>query len=700
MGVRVSGATCVGTTPPDASQAGFFVVGGKADSDDYPGLQKYTFATGNWTTIKPTDQVTKNRQWHSSTYIRANDAILVYAGNQDGIRTPSTQTFTIQASDPYTAQSYQPGAPAALSPALLDWSEADAAMVGGGTDSLNSRVYLFNPTAGWRFYGASLSQPLRTDTASFAAALVDGDDSSKSLYTFDLGQTPNKVSRIVLQDENGAPLPSSTPISGPSTEGSRNGAKRDLTLNNWPTYNASLAPRITRQDFAMAQGLNGVIIFSGGNKEEPVSIFDSKKNAWVDSGVLSCDGKKDVAISGLSPSSTASPSSLPTATTGMGRESGTENGNTSAETANPARLSQNAIIGVSVGSAAAFLLLLGLLFFWLRRRKQPRTYTEAGLGGKPPSGEKPAVAFVKRSHPKKPAVYFRGHHPQSSQDSYSSMAILMGRMGKDKPGLSREPSNGTHRSSVSSLRKQFKSTISKPIPHVTEHPALQGNFNKGAAAPVPAPVARPRPRNGATEVRDGTRRSSGWNRYWSGGSALQLLGFGSGTKRNTAGSEQSSLYSEAVTHNNTNTNTNNARATNESATIPPPLAFEGRKFEGQPEVNSVNSGSPIVAQFTSKVPPEGMAGKIERPASSASSGYSSGILDSMNDTWKVETVKSSSADKISASGISPVRHGVLPSSSTGDILTPHSGVSKQPQLAMAATSSDMSWLNLGDQSRV
>ncbi|KAG8426893.1 hypothetical protein J3459_007675 [Metarhizium acridum] len=84
-------------------------------------------------------------------------------------------------------------------------------------------------------------------------------------------------------------------------------------------------------------------------------------------------------------------------------------------------------------------------------------------------------------------------------------------------------------------------------------------------------------------------------------------------------SEQSSRYSDV---------TKNPRITQDSATVPP------LNFEGRPAVNSVNSGSPVVAQYTSKMPfTEGMSGTIERPVSPVSSGYSSGIPESINEIW-------------------------------------------------------------------
>ncbi|PNY28373.1 Uncharacterized protein TCAP_01701 [Tolypocladium capitatum] len=704
MGVRVTGATCVGSAPPDASQAGFYVVGGKADSDDFTGLQKYTYSTGNWSTIKLTDQVTKNRQWHASTYVQADDVILVYAGSQDGTRRLSTQTFTIQASEPHTVRGYESAAPPAISPILMSWSGADAAMIGGGTGPQNAKIWLFNPFARWRDSGASLAVSLQKDTTSMQAVLVNGDDGSKSLYTFDLSQSPNKVGRIVLQDAKGNPIHNSPTITSRGLNSAAPGTKQALSLSNWPNYNSTLAPMVTRQNFAMAQGSDGMVVFSGGNSDNPLAIFDVTKNSWVNATALLGDKEQEelsVTSTGISSTTSASPTLQTTAAS-----------TTTAAATPPVSVDQNkgsgpsadTILGITLGSIAGFLALLALVLL-LRRRRKRQNHAEAGQtrARGASSDEKDTAAFANSTRPVKSGHHFRGHYPQGSQESYSSMAILMGRMGKERSSFSRKQSNDTTRTSVSSLHKKFKSTISKPIPQMTDHPALAGQDDRGVA--FTPTVAKPRPRNGPAEAPGGTRRSSGWNRYWSGGSALQILGFGA-AKRNTAGSEQSSYYSEITNNNNSSSSSsknNPSRITQDSATVPP-LNFDGPIFEGPPEVSSVNTGSPVVSQYNSKVRTEGMSGKIERPVSAVSalsSGYSSGIPESIHEAWgAAEAGKPWGADRAPSSAYGPGHNHAtsLAPSVTGAKLPP-SGVSKQPQLAMAATSSDMSWFNLGDQSR-
>ncbi|CAM1506899.1 Fc.00g065400.m01.CDS01 [Cosmosporella sp. VM-42] len=722
MGEKVSGAACVGQ-----GDSAFWVVGGTGGSGGYSGLQKYDYAAKEWTTVTPTVPVTHERQWHGATYIKANNMILVYAGSQDGVRAPSTQTFTIQASEPYEVNSYDTSGNSnpAIQPILLAWSDADACLVGG--DIGNTAVALFNPAAGWRNSGAVLAQPFLKDSKSIQAILMPGSDGSKSLYTFDLTTSPNQVDRYVLQDASGAPVVKWVPTDQ---------AKRDLTLDDWPKYNSTLAPTATRQGYAIAQGADNMVVFSGGNAEEPIAMFDATENSWMNATQVL--GEQEQKILSESTSTSASSSTTSTSTKSKSKTHSSTTLSTASATATDTSissisetsavattdaaaaaaagnsddggLSSNAILGITLGIILGFMALLGLILFLLRRRKARKQHADAGHARRdsgrplPPLDEKDPIAFANGAHPPPSPGHFRGHQHQGSNESYSSMAILMGRVGQQKTSLTRKPSNDTSRSSVSSLHKQqFKSTISKPIlqqtpapitrprmaePHIAQHPALQGRDDKGVA--FDPSVAEPRSRNSPMEADDGTRRSSGWNRYWSGGSALQVLGFG-GSKRNTQGSEQSSRYSEAAQHHN-------PRVTQDSATVPP------LNFDFHPEVNSVNSGSPVVASYGTKIPfSNGMAGKIERPPSkTSSSGYSSGIPESVNDEWeRRDTTKPWGADRAPDNAYQPSFYFGTPlSPSTGKPRHPPSGISKQPQLAMASTSSDMSWLNLGDQSRV
>jgi len=701
-GVSVTDGVCVGSTPKDDGLAGFYVVGGVTDDDTYNGLQKFTYATGRWESISPASAVTKRRRWHAATYLTASDAILIYAGNQDGVVGASSQTFTIQARAPFEVTSFQSVAPAGVSPILLPWSETDAVLVGG--DANNKKVMLFSPKGGWKDSGASLADPIPKDSTSVKGVLLDGDDGSRSLYTFDMTEFPTIVRRMVLVDGNNAFKANSPTVLARDLTVRQSDADSPLTLDNWPRYNDTLAPTETRSQYGVATDGKGLVVFAGGIKDKDshaLCLFDARGNSWVDPSIkfasqqVLSDDRDGGAVSGSTSSTTIRSLTGATSTsTSTGTEVAAAAGGTAVE------MGSNAILGIVLGSIFGLMILLGLILFLIRRKKARQNHHEAGhlrRASGTPGMEKDGTFSSEMVG--SPTGHFRGHQQQDSAGSYSSMAILMGRMNQQKTGLRRKPSNDTTRSSTSSIfNREFKATISKPIPQMGQHPALQPSSpaatelaptTLGASLPPRIPPPRP-PRGNATLDRSGsTRRSSGWNRYWSGGSALNMLGFGS-NKRTTLESDLSSRYS-------------NSRITQDSATVPP-LQLH---LEGKPELNRVNSGSPTVAQYPNKIPMrEGLTGKIERPMSStSSSGYSSGIPASVHEAWDPLAAKkpwgadrapSSAYASSSAQGLS--KNTSLDPSSTSAGATP-SGVSKQPQLAMASTSSDMSWLNLGEYNK-
>ncbi|KAL7946429.1 hypothetical protein V8C42DRAFT_344275 [Trichoderma barbatum] len=712
VGAKVTGGACVGTNPVNAADAALFIVGGTSDAPAYTGLQKYTFATGNWTTVTPSVPVTQNRLLHGATYIQADDSILVYAGSQDGSTGPSTQTFTIRASEPYAALSFQSSAAPAISPILMSWSNADAAMISG--DGVDGKIYWFNPTAGWRDSGAGLSPPLNKAGGAVNVALVSGEDGSKNLYTFDLSKSPNGVSRTIVQDAAGNPLANSAPLAARDLDvDSESFEKRALTLSNWPEYNSTFAPKDTRTNFAIAQSDDGTVVFSGGNAAVPLAIFNVNQNGWVNAAELLGDQKQlaqDVSSTTTNTktkttSSSRTKSTTHSTSTTRSSASTTLPSSTSATATQTADFvptdlsipalptgsgsasddsgpSSNAILGITLGAIGGFLALLGLILLLLRCRRRQLLHPEAGKPKTPLGDEKNTTAFAaqntfaKSTLPPHVQKQLRGHQKTASSESTSSMAILMGRVGQHKPRK---------------LSNEFKSTISKPILQPQQAPILQIQDEKGDTFDTSPTELRPQ--DGLAD--DGTRRSSGWNKYWSGGSALGILGYGSAqappaqpsvpppvANRDTLASDRSSHYSQTPT-------TRNVRKTQDSATVPP------LNFEAPPGMNRVNTGSPVVSSYPNIPWREGMSGTIERPISAVSalsatsSGYSSGIPESIQETWDpTHAGKAWGADR-------------APSSAYTASAQPHAlGVSKQPQLSTASTSNDMSWLNLGENSRV
>ncbi|OTA98495.1 hypothetical protein M426DRAFT_69687 [Hypoxylon sp. CI-4A] len=679
-GESVEGGICVGSTPKDASAAGLFVVGGTSSSPDYTGLQKFTYSTGKWETIIPDVLVTQNRTWHSATYINGSDSILVYSGSTDGNQGLSSQTFTIMASEPHSVLAFQSTiSPPGVAPILLPWSEIQAVMIGG--NPANTRVMLFDPAASWTDSGITLAEPLSKNTTSVKAAIITGDDGSKHLYTFDPSTSPNGVNRTMLLNGAAAPIANAAPVTT-----NNEAAKRELTADNWPKYNSTLAPQSIRDDYSIATDSNGLVVMTGGNDEEVLAMFNAKENSWKDATSVFGEQKDGTFSIESAPSSTSSVSSAsstsePTTSSTGGAVAATATPASTAATTDSGSsgLPPTTLLGIVLGTIFGFAIILMCLLFWIKHFRKRQAYIDAGHARRA-SGIPDEKDFFRSDVAKASGGQFRGHVPQDSAGSFSSMAILMGKV--QKPAIQRKTSNDTKRSSVSSIfNKQFKSTISRPQPQVSPEPEFIVSDEKGVsfAATTNEPKPRPRP---SVNQEDGLRRSSGWNRYWSDGSALSVLGFGSGgngSRRETAGSEPSSVYSDKN------------RLTQDSATVPPLQVVEGR-----PGLNRVYSASPTVSQHNVNIG-EGMSGQIERPVSNtSSSGYSSGIPASVHDTWNPTMAKKAFTNERAPSSTysqSIYQTALGPPGPS----RPPTGVSTQPQLAMASNSNDLSWLNLGNR---
>lgn len=704
LGEKVAGGVCVGSTPKDAPSAGLYVVGGKGTNSDYQGLQKFTYATGKWETITPQTAVTQQRLWHGAVYLTESDTILIYAGAQDGAQNPSSQTFTVGASAPYTVASYPSSAPPTINPILLAWSDSQAALVGGSTT--NRQVMLFDPATSWVDSGASLANPLEKDVTAIKATLVTGDDGCKNLYTFDMTQSPNVVTRTVLLDGQKKPVSNSPSIRTRSDEES---AGHGLTLGDWPEYNSTLAPAAIRTNYALAQDQDSLVVIAGGSKDDILCMFDGRENGWQNATarlakqqVFAADTTSTLqtaSATSTSTSLTAGPPSTTAATqTPAAIPAGAQGGSNG--------LATNTLLGIIFGSVFGAALVLALIYVCLKRKRSQLAYLEAGhlrRASGISSPEKDSVVFANdRGLPG--AGAFHGHQQQASANSFSSMAILMGKVNQQNhqhpPGHKRDPSNQTKRSSSSSMfNKAFKSTISKPIPQMAQttvappRPSPPDTRDEKGVAFAPN-TAGPRTRTsnagGAGDAQDRTRRSSGWNKYWSGGSSLNILGFGNGnaatanSKRMTVESDRSSEYSNVSIH----------RRRQDSATVPPLNVYEPRA-----SFSRVTRGSPTIAHYDKEVK-EGMTGQIERPVSAVSdlSGYSSGIPPSVHEAWDPTSMQkpwgtdrapSSAYDSVYATSLAPT----VPAMRQNQAPT---GMSRQPQLTTAATSTDMSWLNLGD----
>lgn len=669
-GVPVNGASCVKSTPQDASASALWVIGGTATDSSYPGLQRFTFADKSWDNITLDPLVTKDRLYHSAVYLNVSDSILVYAGTQDGSERLSSQTFTIQASEPHTVLAHPSEAPPAISPVLKPWTDNQAMMIYG------SRAMVFDPDRSpelrWFDSGATLANPI-LNTSIVKSLLVLGDDQSKSLYTFDMTVLPNQVNRTVLVGSDTIPVQNAEPVpKGPELDERMVLMERDLTLADWPEYNATLAPSTVRRSYSIADDGNGLVVFTGGNDQDPLCMFQAKSNTWLNATkALVVPGQKVLGPSSISTASgTGSSTVLPSATS-----TNDPNDSPSAAPAFPVKILA-AVLGSIIGLAVIIIAIL----FLLRCRRKRGEHADAGHQRHAngfPSAEKEVMEYSGRGLSAKTSTrQYKSHQAQGSQGSFNSVAILMGRVGSQK----RENGNDNASDSSSQFNKKFRAEISKPIPQSDPYQNFQqpvgstrgpSNVDERGAPPA-------RPRVSKSGRGGSARRSSGWDRYWSGGSAMNMLGFGS--KRTTyedSAGDTESYYSENRVPGHI------PIQTTQSPAAVPPLKI------GHPGLSQVASGSPTIASNHYPLTRE-MSGQIERHNSMNSlssyedddrhDAFSSGIPASVHETSTWGPI-----DRQDWRGNAPreTRFPAPPSSRPG-----------------AQQSSDMSWLNLGGDTRV
>lgn len=711
------------TPQNDTTPAALYIVGGTANSTDaYTGLQRYKFLQGEWETLSPTSAVGENRLFHNALYLNDSASILMYGGTQDDSSEPSSQTFTISTMPPYDVLAYESIAPPVISPLLLPWNSGQAVMLGGS--DTNTKVMVFGPDTAWIDSGTTLAEPLSSDSGTKAVTII-ADDGSKHLYTFDMTTSPNTVNRTVLVDGSGNPVSESRAIQSRSVGEAllgkwRGKHRRDgLTAANWPAYNGTLAPSATRDGYSLAMNGSGLVVISGGSSADVLCMFNADKNSWVNATAVLTDPSErhslmDPASGTTSSSSTSSSASTPISTISQAASASDNDAASKALTLK--------ILGIVLGTIAgiAFVVILVLALLRWRRRKQ--LFDEAGhqrrASGVPGDGEKDPVEFSDLS----PRSNIPRHGQQESQSSFSSMAILMGKVNTPHRGMlgRRHGSNGSAASSA--FNKKYKTAISNPIPQDTLDSRetfgdeKSPSFTVGpvaaaiATAPAPTSAAVPRPRSSANARRGSTRRSSGWNRYWSGGSALNILGFG-GSKRGSGSDRNSgSQYSEAEAP---------ASSMHNPVVMAQPALPPALRLSPPPPVQGllqrVASGSPTISHSEIDFPlQEGMTGQIERQPSVSSvstydgrrDAFSSGIPESVADHeswtpiggiqhWGVPQNGRVSSMAYSESNYAGSISGNQPHNSTAQDFSRPSGPHPLQTQQRAQNPSDLSWLNLG-----
>ncbi|KAH7027127.1 hypothetical protein B0J12DRAFT_584599 [Macrophomina phaseolina] len=575
-GVAATGAQCV------YGGGALYIVGGTVDaSQNYPGLMKYDFASKDWEWITPTDTITANRINHGATFLEASSQILIYAGSQvSGDTGSSSGTYTINTAAPYSVSSYPSGgAPNVVSPILLPWDDSTALMLGGGASQ--TQIYKFSVANGWENLGVQLPAPIADQTTT-KCTLVDGDDGSKVLEQYNLGASPNEVTRLALLGAGGAQ----------ATTGQAVGAKRkrDLTLSDWPSYNSSLAPDTARAGASIAQDSKGRAIISGGDDDDPIAIFNERENTWMNATAL-FSGQEPTKVSSSSSSSlsskTHSATSSASASSSLAAASSTEHKNR-----------MLTVLGATLGTIFGLAAVLIIILLLLRCKRNKNK----GAGGEK-GGEKDRLSFADRgvsqfgAYPNPPTS--APPYMQDNNASQTSLAIISGKFGNTAKapkthtrGLPSDASTAglvKKQSPLAYNESHEMSPISAAPPYSVQNPMTQ---------PPPAAVGDEKPNRS---------RSSGWSRYFANNEATNLAS--EPYDRSTYASNHSNRIS-GVSASEYDTNSRYLseppKFTHPSQALPPlDVSFANTAFDGN-KLSQVITNSPTIGNSREDLSSHGM----------------------------------------------------------------------------------------------
>lgn len=497
-GVSVDQAVCVQGTSATGGDS-LWVVGGTTTNEtvsDYTGIQHYSFDSQSWETLSPAVTVTKDRINHAAVFLPASSAILVYSGSQKRPVVPSSDTFLISVLPPYNTEAFATGDLPSTSPLLLNWSNDSAITIGG--NGADASIFRFDTDNGWRNISTRLTSPLAS-TDNVQATLVEGSDNSKVLELYDLASTPVTVSQLVLQHANGTLASTGTTLASLSADSKR---KRDLTLADWPTYNATNAPTAARSDYSTAVGAGGLVAFVGGNAQSPLALFDQNTNAWIDTGRFF--GASATATSGGVTASSSTPSSSSSASSASTAAAVASSSNNHPKT--------SLILGATLGSILgliALLLILLLLLRWHRKRKAEAAREEK-------DGQR--LSFADRGDPdmvEAGGAVSHLNNGQSEKPSTPGSGAWLGASTRPRSGTLRSESSRTQL--ISPQRGDYGTNLAaNPVPELQRPQAAR--TNPGVPSIIPEVDSRPNstfltlPIAAAAETRSSA--GSGWSGYF------------------------------------------------------------------------------------------------------------------------------------------------------------------------------------------
>ncbi|EME50132.1 hypothetical protein DOTSEDRAFT_68856 [Dothistroma septosporum NZE10] len=502
-GVPVQDSACVQATSNDGNA--LYVVGGATDNGAYMGLQRYLFDSGAWETLTPLADVLQSRTNHSAAYLSDSDSILVYGGSTPNAPSLlSSQTFLISTTFPYNIQSFTSNAPPANHPILQPWNSSHAVMVGGETT--NTGVWLFGPNEGWTQLDTELAEPL--DSAA-RAVVIDGGDGSKVLQVYDFQTSPNTAQGLVLLGPGGQLAPPGSTV-GDNRSPSRK-RRRDLTIDNWPSYNATNAPTSTRTDCSISRNAQGTIVMAGGNDNNPIAMYDQNTNSWIDAGKFFDRQVQQP----LQPSTTASTSATPTESSASATSSG--DAKTGGGSHEKTMRTLGITLGVLCGIAALFILVL--LFLRWRKTKAKRKnggYLEEKNGPNNPdrmSFADRGASFMKEAGLSTDELALPNRNLyNASPGSHSSLAIIAGRIGskRNTNGFQAHAAKGSFESTTHLVRDKNGNLV-----QAENHEMMDIGDKSATLASSNLTVPGAVHGNGLDkETLTHRKRSSGWSKYF------------------------------------------------------------------------------------------------------------------------------------------------------------------------------------------
>ncbi|KAB2577505.1 Galactose oxidase/kelch beta-propeller [Lasiodiplodia theobromae] len=591
--ISAAGAQCV------YGGGALYVVGGTVDASlNYPGLMKYDFAAKDWEWLYPTDSILANRVNHGAAYLEASSQLLVYAGTTvTGDAGTSSGTYTINTAAPYSISSYPSGgAPNVISPILLPWDDSHALMLGGG--AAQTQIFKFSVENGWENLNVQLPTAI-VDQTTTKCTLVDGDDGSKVLEQYNLGASPNEVTRLALLGAGGAQAETGQAIGAKR--------KRDLSLSDWPSYNSSLAPDTPRAGASIAQDSQGRAIISGGDDDDPIVIFDERKNTWMNSTQFFYGSQEPTKISSSSSSSlsskisSATSSSLAAASSTVASAiasataSGTSSAAGSASSSDASSSDDDhknrmlTVLGATLGTIFGLAAILVIILLILRCRKKK----QKGPGGEK-GGEKDRLSFADRGvsqfgqYPPPPAA---PPYMQDNNASQTSLAIISGKFGNGAKAPKTHTRGLPSDASTAGL-------VAKKTPYGYESHEMSPI---GAAPPysVQNPMAEPPPAAVADEKPDRSR-SSGWSRYFANNEATNLA------NEPYDRSSRVSDMSQSVYDTNSRYLSTPPKFGNPNQILPPlDVSFANNAFDGN-KVSQIMSASPTIGNSREDLSSRGM----------------------------------------------------------------------------------------------